>query len=227
MLHFRLPEGVVRVAVVQASNLHNMDSRFLLQGKSDPYARVKVGSQEETTVTIDSNLNPIWANKDEYTPSQYIFDFPVHDVVNQQINVELWDKDNDADDFLGETKIFVSEVYNAYHRFKEIEEKTEEERTAEDSEEKGFIDKWFPLSGKEIRKGDVRLVINWLAFKSDNEEKLNNKHHKHINKYFLGVFINSVNSLPDYVRGRQVSVELQLRKPVYPFTTTVLQPLKH
>ena len=115
MLHFRLPEGVVRVAVVQASNLHNMDSRFLLQGKSDPYARVKVGSQEETTVTIDSDLNPIWANTKD-SASQFIFDFPVHDVVNQQINVELWDKDNDADDFLGETKIFVSEVYNAYHR---------------------------------------------------------------------------------------------------------------
>ena len=45
-LHFRLPEGVVRVTVIEAQNLHNMDSGFLLQGKSDPYARVKVGSEE-------------------------------------------------------------------------------------------------------------------------------------------------------------------------------------
>ena len=98
-----------------------MDAQFLLQGKSDPYARVKVGSEERQTPTIDSDLNPVWApqigHAAKYKASDYIFDFPVHDVINQQIIVELWDQDNDADDFLGECKIYVHEVYNAFLRY--------------------------------------------------------------------------------------------------------------
>ena len=45
-----------------------MDSQFLFQGKSDPYARVKVGSEERETPTIDSNLNPVWADRQVHEP---------------------------------------------------------------------------------------------------------------------------------------------------------------
>ena len=148
MLHFRLPEGVVRVAVIQAADLHNMDSKMLFQGKSDPYARVKVGSEERQTPVIDSNLNPVWADEDVYQPNEYVFDFPVHDIVNQQIIVELWDKDNDADDFLGECKIQVSDIYNSYYRFAQKKVLTLLE---------GVV-----LSSKRLRTIKCYRILNWV-----------------------------------------------------------------
>lgn len=72
-LHFRLPEGVVRVSVIQARDLHNMDSRLLFQGKSDPYAVVKVGADQHKTPVIDSDLNPDWCEKYNIRECGFIF----------------------------------------------------------------------------------------------------------------------------------------------------------
>jgi len=172
------------------------------------------GSEERQTPTIDSNLNPIWAplpqerNNPPFRANEFIFDFPVHDVINQQVIVELWDKDNDADDFLGECKVYVHEVYNAYIRKRELEEAGDE-----NSDEKGYIDCWRKLEGKNIKQGEVKLRLNWLQFKCDD-----NQHEcaSDINKYFLGAFVNSVSNLPDAVRGRQVQVDLSLSNKEYP-----------
>ena len=38
-------------------------------------------------------------------------------------------------------------------RLKEIKSKEESVKNAEDAEEKGYVDRWFTLSGKDIRKG--------------------------------------------------------------------------
>merc|ERR1712002_228053 len=42
-----------------AKNLSNKE----MLGKSDPYAKVKYGSQESRTKTIKNNLNPIWEHE--------------------------------------------------------------------------------------------------------------------------------------------------------------------
>lgn len=208
-LHFRLPEGVVRISVIQARNLHNMDSGLLFQGKSDPYARVKVGSEEHKTPVIDSDLNPDWVSKCSNV-CDYTFDFPVHDV-SQQITVELWDEDNDADDFLGSVKIDVCEVANEFYRFRELHAKIESGELSADDEEvtstRGYTEQWYKLSGKNIKHGEVKLRINWLVFTTEQVER---KSTNGLNQYFLGIFLNSVMHLPNYLRGRQIYVELAL-----------------
>ncbi|KAJ9595368.1 hypothetical protein L9F63_027246, partial [Diploptera punctata] len=50
------PEGVLRVHVVEAKQLMNMD----FGGKSDPYAIITVGAQEFRTQTINNTINPKW-----------------------------------------------------------------------------------------------------------------------------------------------------------------------
>ncbi|KAK4807280.1 hypothetical protein QYF61_006341 [Mycteria americana] len=57
-----LPRGVVRVHLRGARDLRSKD-RFmggLVEGKSDPYAVLRVGTQVVTSRVIDNNLNPTW-----------------------------------------------------------------------------------------------------------------------------------------------------------------------
>ncbi|NXL98066.1 ESYT1 protein, partial [Tyrannus savana] len=87
-------QGVVRVHLQGARDLRSKD-RFmggLVEGKSDPYAVLRVGTQVFTSRVIDDNLNPTW---DE------VYEFIVHEVPGQEVEVELFDKDPDQDDLLG------------------------------------------------------------------------------------------------------------------------------
>ncbi|XP_055648368.1 LOW QUALITY PROTEIN: extended synaptotagmin-1-like [Falco peregrinus] len=79
-------QGVVRVHLRGARDLRSKD-RFmggLVEGKSDPYAVLRVGTQVVTSRVIDDNLNPTW---DE------VYEFIVHEVPGQELEVELFDKD--------------------------------------------------------------------------------------------------------------------------------------
>ncbi|NXX81924.1 ESYT1 protein, partial [Urocolius indicus] len=90
-----LPRGVLRVHLRAARELRPKD-RFMGGlvggGKSDPYAVLRVGTQVATSRVIDNELNPNW---DE------LYEFIVHEVPGQEIEVELFDKDPDQDDLLG------------------------------------------------------------------------------------------------------------------------------
>uniref|UniRef100_A0A8B9NKX9 Extended synaptotagmin 1 n=1 Tax=Accipiter nisus TaxID=211598 RepID=A0A8B9NKX9_9AVES len=101
-----LPRGVVRVHLRGARDLRSKD-RFmggLVEGKSDPYAVLRVGTQVVTSRVIDDNLNPTW---DE------VYEFIVHEVPGQEMEVELFDKDPDQDDLLGRMKLDFGEVLKA------------------------------------------------------------------------------------------------------------------
>ncbi|KAM6308053.1 LOW QUALITY PROTEIN: extended synaptotagmin-1 [Podargus strigoides] len=100
-----LPRGVVRVHLQGARDLRSKD-RFmggLVEGKSDPYAVLRVGTQVFTSRVIDDNLNPTW---DE------VYEFIVHEVPGQEMG-ELFDKDPDQDDLLGRMKLDFGEVMKA------------------------------------------------------------------------------------------------------------------
>ncbi|XP_057245138.1 extended synaptotagmin-1-like [Malurus melanocephalus] len=61
-LRWPLPRGVVRVHLRGARELRCKD-RFLgglVQGRSDPYAVLRVGTQAATSRVIGDNLNPTW-----------------------------------------------------------------------------------------------------------------------------------------------------------------------
>uniref|UniRef100_A0A3Q3QVV0 Extended synaptotagmin-like protein 1a n=1 Tax=Monopterus albus TaxID=43700 RepID=A0A3Q3QVV0_MONAL len=89
-----LPRGVVRIHLLEAENLTAKDTviKGLIDGKSDPYAILRVGTQIFTSHHVDSNLNPQWRE---------MYEVIVHEVPGQELEVEVFDKDPDQDDFLG------------------------------------------------------------------------------------------------------------------------------
>ncbi|KAM6189119.1 extended synaptotagmin-1 [Sarcoramphus papa] len=130
-----LPRGVVRVHLRSARDLRSKD-RFmggLVEGKSDPYAVLRIGTQVVTSRVIDDNLNPTW---DE------VYEFIVHEVPGQEMEVEVFDKDPDQDDLLGRMKLDLGEVLKA-----------------------GVLEEWFPL--QEGGRGRLHLRLEWLSLMSD------------------------------------------------------------
>uniref|UniRef100_A0A3B3H703 Extended synaptotagmin 1 n=1 Tax=Oryzias latipes TaxID=8090 RepID=A0A3B3H703_ORYLA len=89
-----LPRGVVRIHLLEAEDLTAKDTviKGLIDGKSDPYAVIRVGTQIFTSHHVDSNLNPQWRE---------MYEVIVHEVPGQELEVEVFDKDPDQDDFLG------------------------------------------------------------------------------------------------------------------------------
>uniref|UniRef100_A0A3P8V7M8 Extended synaptotagmin 1 n=1 Tax=Cynoglossus semilaevis TaxID=244447 RepID=A0A3P8V7M8_CYNSE len=89
-----LPRGVVRIHLLEAEDLTAKDTviKGLIDGKSDPYAVLRVGTQVFTSHHVDSNLNPQWRE---------MYEVIVHEVPGQELEVEVFDKDPDQDDFLG------------------------------------------------------------------------------------------------------------------------------
>uniref|UniRef100_A0A3B4X071 Extended synaptotagmin 1 n=1 Tax=Seriola lalandi dorsalis TaxID=1841481 RepID=A0A3B4X071_SERLL len=89
-----LPRGVVRIHLLEAEDLTAKDTviKGLIDGKSDPYAVLRVGTQIFTSHHVDSNLHPQWRE---------MYEVIVHEVPGQELEVEVFDKDPDQDDFLG------------------------------------------------------------------------------------------------------------------------------
>ncbi|KAJ6634008.1 hypothetical protein lerEdw1_014198, partial [Lerista edwardsae] len=101
-LRFPIPCGVVRVYLLEAESLVQKDN-FLgaIRGKSDPYAVLRVGVTQFRSKTIQRDLNPIWNE---------MFEFVVHEIPGQDLEVDLYDEDPDKDDFLGSLLISLADV---------------------------------------------------------------------------------------------------------------------
>uniref|UniRef100_UPI00398E3788 extended synaptotagmin-3-like n=1 Tax=Pristiophorus japonicus TaxID=55135 RepID=UPI00398E3788 len=102
-LKFPLPHGVVRIYLNKAADLIRKDTYLMgmVQGKSDPYALIRVGTQSFRSKTIKANLNPEWNE---------IYEAVVHEALGQDLEMELFDEDPDKDDFLGSLVIDLGEV---------------------------------------------------------------------------------------------------------------------
>ncbi|KAL1020891.1 hypothetical protein UPYG_G00006050 [Umbra pygmaea] len=126
-----LPRGVVRIHLLEAENLTAKDTviKGIIDGKSDPYAVLRVGTQTFTSHTVDSNLNPQWRE---------MFEVIVHEVPGQELEVEVFDKDQNQDDFLGRVKMDLEIVHKAR-----------------------VLDEWFTL--KDAPSGSVHLRLEWLS----------------------------------------------------------------
>ncbi|KAM9752946.1 extended synaptotagmin-1 [Menidia menidia] len=129
-----LPRGVVRIHLLEAEDLTAKDTviRGLIDGKSDPYAVLRVGTQIFTSHHVDSNLNPQWRE---------MFEVIVHEVPGQELEVEVFDKDPDQDDFLGRVKVDLDIVKKAR-----------------------IVDDWFNLT--DVSSGSVHLRLEWLSLLS-------------------------------------------------------------
>ncbi|XP_029911995.1 extended synaptotagmin-1 [Myripristis murdjan] len=126
-----LPRGVVRIHLLEAEDLTAKDTviKGLIDGKSDPYAVLRVGTQTFTSHHVDSNLNPQWRE---------MYEVIVHEVPGQELEVEVFDKDPDQDDFLGRVKVDLDIVKKAR-----------------------VVDDWFNL--KDVPSGSVHLRLEWLS----------------------------------------------------------------
>ncbi|KAK0145265.1 Extended synaptotagmin-1 [Merluccius polli] len=126
-----LPRGVVRIHLLEAEDLTSKDTviKGLIDGKSDPYAVLRVGTQTFTSRHIHSNLNPQWRE---------MYEVIVHEVPGQELEVEVFDKDPDQDDFLGRIKVDLDIVKKAR-----------------------VVDDWFKL--KDVHSGRVHLRLEWLS----------------------------------------------------------------
>ncbi|XP_029362410.1 extended synaptotagmin-1 [Echeneis naucrates] len=129
-----LPRGVVRIHLLEAEDLTAKDTviKGLIDGKSDPYAVLRVGTQIFTSHHVDSNLNPQWRE---------MYEVIVHEVPGQELEVEVFDKDPDQDDFLGRTKVDLDIVKKAR-----------------------VVDDWFNL--RDVPSGSVHLRLEWLSLLS-------------------------------------------------------------
>uniref|UniRef100_A0A8C4EV28 Extended synaptotagmin-like protein 1a n=1 Tax=Dicentrarchus labrax TaxID=13489 RepID=A0A8C4EV28_DICLA len=129
-----LPRGVVRIHLLEAEDLTAKDTviKGLIDGKSDPYAVLRVGTQIFTSHHVDSNLNPQWRE---------MYEVIVHEVPGQELEVEVFDKDPDQDDFLGRVKVDLDIVKKAR-----------------------IVDDWFNL--KDVPSGSVHLRLEWLSLLS-------------------------------------------------------------
>ncbi len=88
--------------MVEAKGLVNKDITFLGQGKSDPYARVKILADGDEhsfkTAVVPDNLHPVW---------RMVVDVAIDkpDTL-QDLHIEVWDDDQiGKDDFLGRCTI--------------------------------------------------------------------------------------------------------------------------
>ncbi|XP_031566724.1 extended synaptotagmin-2-A-like isoform X2 [Actinia tenebrosa] len=101
-LKFPLPDGVLRIHVIEAKDLVKKDIGVFKKGSSDPYAVITVGAQTFKTETKEETLNPKW---DE------VFEVFVDNSQGQKIKIQLFDKDKASDDeSLGSVEADISTV---------------------------------------------------------------------------------------------------------------------
>uniref|UniRef100_A0A8C6WIC2 Extended synaptotagmin-like protein 1b n=1 Tax=Neogobius melanostomus TaxID=47308 RepID=A0A8C6WIC2_9GOBI len=105
-----LPRGVVRIHLIEAQNLAAKDNyvKGVMAGLSDPYVILRVGPQTFTSKHIDNTDSPKWGE---------IYEVIVHEVPGQELEVEVYDKDPDQDDFLG--RYFISAIYVFWFKLKD------------------------------------------------------------------------------------------------------------
>ncbi|KAL1272374.1 hypothetical protein QQF64_028236 [Cirrhinus molitorella] len=168
-----LPRGVVRIHLVEADALASKDNyvKGVMSGMSDPYAILRVGPQTFKSRHLDNTLSPKW---DE------MYEVIVHEVPGQELEVEVFDKDPDHDDFLGRTKLDLGIVKKSK-----------------------IVDEWFTL--KDTSTGRVHLKLEWLTLESDTErleevlkrnESVVSKTAKPPSGAILAVYLDKAEALP-------------------------------
>ncbi|XP_026068796.1 extended synaptotagmin-1 isoform X1 [Carassius auratus] len=132
-----LPRGVVRIHLLEADGLASTDNyvKGVMAGMSDPYALLRVGPQTFKSRHLDNTLNPKWNE---------MYEVIAHEVPGQELEVEVFDKDPDHDDFLGRTKLDLGIVKKSK-----------------------IVDEWFNL--KDTPSGRIHLRLEWLTLEADTE----------------------------------------------------------
>lgn len=88
-LQYPIPEGVLRVKLIEARDLEAKDFGIGKKGKSDPYTILQVGAQSFRSKIKDDDLNPTWNET---------FEAFVDNSEGQDIELTVWDEDTSSKD---------------------------------------------------------------------------------------------------------------------------------
>ncbi|KAG7278869.1 hypothetical protein CRUP_036383 [Coryphaenoides rupestris] len=179
--------GVVRIHLVEADGLPAKDNfiKGMMCGRSDPYALVRVGPQTFTSQHVDNTVCPKWGE---------IYEVIVHEVPGQELELEVYDKDTDQDDFLGRAKMDFGIVKKSI-----------------------VVDNWLTL--KDTPSGRVHLRLEWLTLlpTTDRLEQVLKRNESVISKTadppssaVLVVYLDKAESLPMKKGGKEPNPMVQL-----------------
>uniref|UniRef100_A0AAX7T6V9 Extended synaptotagmin-like protein 1b n=1 Tax=Astatotilapia calliptera TaxID=8154 RepID=A0AAX7T6V9_ASTCA len=168
-----LPRGVVRIHLLEAQKLVAKDNyvKGVMAGLSDPYAILRVGPQTFTSKHIDNTDAPKWGE---------MYEVIVHEVPGQELEVEVYDKDPDKDDFLGRTKLDLGIVKKSI-----------------------VVDDWFTL--KDTDSGRVHFRLEWLSLLPSTDqleqvlkrnESITNKNADLPSSAILVIYLDKAEALP-------------------------------
>ncbi|XP_022073535.2 extended synaptotagmin-1 [Acanthochromis polyacanthus] len=130
-------EGLLRIILLEAQSLIAKDNMMggMVKGKSDPYAKINVGDVMFKSNVVKENLNPVWNE---------MYEVVMKPQSGQEVQLELYDKDMDKDDFLGRLKISVADIIRSQ-----------------------YTDQWHTLN--DVKSGRVRLILEWVPTVSHND----------------------------------------------------------
>merc|ERR1719160_708242 len=106
------PDGVLRIAVLEAKGLRAVDCSRWEGPSSDPYVQITCGAQTWRTPTVAKELNPKW----ETQTGSHVKDFIVNDIHSQALIFEVFDEEytwsgtGRQSDLLGQVSITPKEL---------------------------------------------------------------------------------------------------------------------
>ncbi|KAM6947937.1 extended synaptotagmin-1 [Lycodopsis pacificus] len=187
-------EGLLRIVLLEAQHLVAKDNKMggMVKGKSDPYAKINVGGVAFKSNVIKENLNPVWNE---------MYEVVLRPQAGQEVQVELYDKDMDRDDFLGRYKISVADIIRSQ-----------------------YTDQWYTLN--DVKSGRVRLILEWVPAVSHNDTLDQVMHVQSLQSYqdktvpsaaLLFVYVDRAHSLPFKKSGKEpkAGAELVFGKTTY------------
>ncbi|XP_051270308.1 extended synaptotagmin-1 isoform X1 [Dicentrarchus labrax] len=183
--HSFASEGLLRIILLEAQNLVAKDTMMLVKGKSDPYAKIRVGEFAFKSNVIKENLNPVWNE---------MYEVVLRPQSGQEVQVELYDKDMDKDDFLGRVEISVADIIHSQ-----------------------YIDQWYTLN--DVKSGRVRLILEWVPAVSHSTtldqvmqmQSLQAYHNKAVpSAALLFVYVDRAHSLPFKKSGKEPKAGAEL-----------------
>ncbi|XP_074532053.1 extended synaptotagmin-1 isoform X2 [Halichoeres trimaculatus] len=180
-------EGLLRIILLEAQSLVAKDSMMggMVKGKSDPYVKLNVGEFVFKSKVIKENLNPVWNE---------MYEVVLRPQSGQEVQVELFDKDMDKDDFLGRLKISVADIIQSQ-----------------------YTDQWYNLN--DVKSGRIRLIMEWVPAVSHNApldqvmnlQTLQSFHNKAISSAaLLFVCVDRAHSLPFKKSGKEPKAGAEL-----------------
>ncbi|XP_022601257.1 extended synaptotagmin-1-like [Seriola dumerili] len=180
-------EGLLRIILLEAESLVAKDNKMggMVKGKSDPYAKINVGEFAFKSNVIKENLNPVWNE---------MYEVVLRPQSGQEMQVELYDKDMDKDDFLGRLKISVADIIRSQ-----------------------YTDQWYTLN--DVKSGRVRLILEWVPTVSCNDtldqvmelQSLQSYQNKAVpTAALLFVYVDRAHSLPFKKSGKEPKAGAEL-----------------